>query len=124
MARLSLSEIKSQYHKPAPAPQPKKGEDITIVPTMVPTLVKKGDGMLEVSTRQKFVTSGVDDWIEWHTTRSAAILCAAGAIILFPVNLWLSAGVAGLAGHYYGKHVWKNHHINTNLKHRKVLYTR
>lgn len=123
MAMLGLSDVKGRF-KRVEVTAPVKKDEVTVVPTMVPALVKPGEGMLEVTTRQRFVTSGIDDWLELHTTRSVAIFAAAGAVVLFPVNLWLSAGAAALAGHFYGKHIWKNHMINTNLKNRKVLYTR
>ncbi|MFH0713501.1 MAG: hypothetical protein V1722_02880 [Candidatus Micrarchaeota archaeon] len=103
----------------------KKEEDpVVVMPTFVPAQMDKNSSMLNVTTRQNFINGGISTWMTWHASRVFGILCAVAALFLLSVNLWLAAGAAVLAGHFYSEHVKVSKYIERNLTKRKILYTR
>lgn len=78
-------------------------------------------GAMEVTTRQKFLDVAIPMWRAYHLHRAYAIVLGIAAIGLLPVNIYLSAGAAALAGRYYGDHVWKWFYINKMLKRRWIF---
>ncbi|MFH1246924.1 MAG: hypothetical protein V1644_00955 [Candidatus Micrarchaeota archaeon] len=116
MAKMKIGFEKKEQQKPA--------DDSVTMPMFVPTQMKPGDGVLEMTTRQKFVTEGINVWIDWHKYRILAILCAVGAMLLLSIHLWLSAGAGVLAGYFYSEHLRTSARIQLFYKTRRVLYTR
>ncbi len=102
----------------------KPTDDVVTMPMFVPAQMKPGDGVLEMTTRQKFVTEGINVWIDWHANRVLAIVCAVGAMLMLAVNLWLSAGLGAAAGYFYSNHLKTAHRIQLFYKTRRLLYTR
>ncbi len=107
-----------------PAPAKPAGDEPVVMPMFVPSQMKPGDGVLEMTTRQKFVTEGINVWIDWHKARVLAILCGVGAMLLLAVNLWISAGLGVAAGYFYSDHLKTAHRIQLFYKTRRLLYTR
>ncbi len=107
-----------------PKEQPAATAEQVVMPAMVPTRMKKGEGVLEVTTRQHFVTEGIDIWLRWHVTRVMSILCAVGALFFISINLWLGAGTGLAAGWFYGEHVKAARKITRFYRRRRMMYTR
>ena len=103
---------------------PKAAEDVVVMPAFVPAQMKPGDGVMEVTTRQKYLNEGYTDWINWHAFRVFGILFAVAALFLLSINLWLSAGAGVLAGHFYSEHARIAKKIAVNYTRRRLLYTR
>ena len=117
MAQMKIGSSKKEQAKPTT-------DEPVVMPMFVPTQMKPGDGVLEVTTRQKFVNEGINVWIEWHSNRVLAIISAVAALLLISVHLWLAAGAAVLAGYFYSMHLKVAHRIKLFYKTRRMLYTR
>lgn len=116
-----MAKMKIGIEKPV---QPKAGDEPVVMPMFVPSQMKPGDGVLEMTTRQKFVTEGINVWIDWHKYRVLAIIAAVGAMLLLAIHLWLAAAAGVLAGYFYSEHLRVAHRIQLFYKTRRLLYTR
>ncbi len=117
MAKMKIGLVEK---KAAPKPE----EDVVVMPAFVPTKMNKGEGILEVTTRQKYLNEGYADWINWHLYRIIGIGSAVAALFLIGINLWLAAGAGAIAGHFYSEHVRIAKKIAVNYSRRRLLYTR
>lgn len=117
MAKMKIGMEAKEHAKPA-------GDEPVVMPMFVPSEMKPGDGVLQVTTRQNFVTEGINVWIDWHKYRMLAIFAGVGSLLLLSVHLWLAAGAALLAGWLYSMHLRVAHRIQLQLKTRRLLYTR
>ncbi len=116
MAKLKMGAEKKDVQKPA--------DDVVVMPMFVPARIKPGEEMMNVTTRQQFVTDGIFTWLEWHYSRVLGILFAVAALFLISINLWLAAGAGALAGYWYSTHVRTARKINIFYTTRRLLYTR
>ena len=117
MAKMKIGAVEK---KAATKPE----EDVVVMPAFVPAQMKKGEGILEVTTRQKYLNEGYTDWINWHTYRVMGIAAAIAALFLVGINLWLAAGAGAAAGHFYSEHARIARKIAVNYTKRRLLYTR
>ena len=124
MAVLTVSQMKAlkvgQQKDEKKSAQP----DQVVMPTFLPSRMKKGEGVFEVATRQRFVTEGITVWLEWHFYRALAIAIAIATLVLLSINIWLAAGAGIAAGHFYSVHVRRATEIRRRWLTRRLLYTR
>lgn len=92
------------------------------VPMFLPTETF-GRNVVNVQTRQSFLSPNIGWWVRWRITRFAAIAAAIVAVLLLPVNGILAAFAGLAAGYLYGQHVWADFYINRMLKSRRLLET-
>ncbi|MFH1199545.1 MAG: hypothetical protein V1708_00600 [Candidatus Micrarchaeota archaeon] len=121
MANTTISELKeiaaSQGHDEEPA------KNYQVLPMFLPTDIsaKKGTGVIKVVTRQSFMNEGITNWVLYNTFRGLTVVMAAVALMLFPINVYLSALAAIGAGYAFGKFKFKDFIINHQLKQRWLL---
>lgn len=118
MAKMKIGHETKEVAKAAADNEP------VVMPMFVPSEMKPGDGVLQVTTRQNFVNEGIGVWIDWHKDRIFAIMFAVAALFLLSVHLWLAAGAGLLAGYFYSDHLKVAHRIQLFYKTRRLLYTR
>jgi len=83
--------------------------------------VKKGQGVVQVVTRQKFMDESIGTWIKYNSFRGLTAIAGIAAILLLPVN-WILSAIAGmLAGYFYSQYNWHDFIINDRLKKRWLL---
>ena len=121
MASVTVSELK----RISPSIQ-QPGEDrknYQVLPMFLPTDIssKQGTGVIKVVTRQAFMNEGISNWVLYNAFRGLTGLMAVVALMLFPVNIYLSALAAIAAGYAYGKFKFKDFLINHQLKERWLL---
>ena len=116
MAKMKIGSVKKETAKVE--------EEVVVMPAFVPAQMKPGDGILEVTTRQKYLNEGYTDWINWHAYRVLGIFFAVAAIFLIGIHLWLATGAGILAGHFYSEHARIARKITVNYSRRRLLYTR
>ncbi len=121
---LLVSELKKLNIGKEKKEQPKPADDVVVMPTFVPARMKPGEGVLEVTTRQRFLNDGYATWINWHATRVLAILFAVAALFLLAINLWVAAGAGIAAGYFYSDHARTARKISIMYTRRRLLYTR
>ncbi len=124
MVALTVSQMKAAKIGFEKTEKSASQPDQVVMPTFLPSRIKKGDGVFEVTTRQKFVTEGITLWLTWHFNRVAAIGLAILTLILLSFNLWLAAGAGIAAGHFYSEHVRNALAIKRRWIPRRLLYTR
>lgn len=124
MVALTVSQMKAAKIGFEKAEKSATQPDQVIMPTFLPSRIKKGDGVFEVTTRQKFVTEGITLWMKWHFNRAVAIGFAIVTLALISFNLWLAAGAGMVAGHFYSEHVRNATEIKRRWLPRRLLYTR
>ncbi|MGB9576935.1 MAG: hypothetical protein ACP5O3_03915 [Candidatus Micrarchaeia archaeon] len=93
------------------------------VPMFLPIAVTKeaSKGAMEIQTRQKFLSVAIPMWRAYHLHKIYAIILGIVAVLTFPLNVYISAAAAALAGRYYGDYVWKWFFIHKFLKKRWLL---
>ncbi len=92
------------------------------VPMFLPTETF-GRNIVNVQTRQAFLSPNIGWWVRWRVTRFAAVAAAILAILLLAVNGVLAAAAGLAAGYLYGQHLWADFYINNMLKSRRLLET-
>ena len=126
---LSIGQVKALKQSGALKEAPAGGEHghadtskFSPVPMFLPTETF-GRNVVNVQTRQSFLTPNIGWWVRWRVTRFAAIAAAVLAVLLLFVNGILAA-LAGLAaGYLYGQHIWADFYVNNMLKSRRLLET-
>lgn len=101
-------------------------EEQVVMPMFLPAKIPKGSkgSILDVTTRQKFLSEAYEVWITWHTTRGLAIFFGVLTLILLPISLWIASASALAAGYYYSDHVRQALRIKNQYSKRRMLYTR
>mgnify|MGYP001611846700 CR=1 FL=1 len=121
MVSVTVSELKRM----APGLQHPEEErkNYQVLPMFLPTDIssKKGTGVIKVVTRQGFMNESISTWVLYNAFRGLTGLMAVVALMLFPVNIYLSALAAIAAGYAYGKFKFKDFIINHRLKERWLL---
>ncbi len=105
------------------APPKDESKPYQVTPMFLPTDIsaKKNTGVLKVVTRQSFMDTSITNWVLYNSTRAAAIILGAAALILLSVN-WIFAAIAGLAaGYFYGKHKYYSFFAIVQPRHRWLL---
>ena len=121
MANVTVSELKQIA--PTLRGQEPQARNYQVLPMFLPTDIssKKGTGVIKVVTRQAFMNEGISNWVLYNAFRGLTGMLAVVAIMLFPVNIYLSA-LAGIgAGYAYGKFKFKDFIINQQLRRRWLL---
>ncbi len=122
---MPISEVIKHIPKePEKKSEKPAADEPVIMPAFVPARMKPGEGVLEVTTRQRFINEGIKTWLEWHYTRAFAILFAVAALFALQINLFLSIAFGALAGLSYGHHWKAARRINVFYTRRRLLYTR
>lgn len=124
MVALTVNQMKALKVGQQKAEKTPTQPDQVIMPTFLPSRMKKGEGVFEVTSRQKFVTHGITVWLLWHSYRILAIAFAVATLLFIGFNLWLAAGSGIVAGHFYSEHVRKATEIRRRWLTRRLLYTR
>ncbi|HII39535.1 TPA: hypothetical protein HA318_06065 [Candidatus Micrarchaeota archaeon] len=102
-------------------PKPSETVPHRQIPMFLPALVSEkaqGNGAMEVTNRQEFLNQNIPEWIRYTTFKPIAIMFAAGAIIAFSVNIYISAFLGLCAGYFYGHYQWKKGYVERLLKSR------
>ncbi|MBI4406365.1 hypothetical protein HY571_00440, partial [Candidatus Micrarchaeota archaeon] len=121
---MPIVEITKHISKPQEKKDEKPADEPVVMPAFVPARMKPGEGLLEVTTRQRFINDGIKTWLEWHYTRAFAILFAVAALFALQINLFLSIALGAIAGFSYGHHWKAARRINIFYTRRRLLYTR
>lgn len=119
--RVTVSELKQIA--PSLQAQEEHRRNYQVLPMFLPTDIshKRGTGVVKVVTRQAFMNEGISNWVLLNAFRGLTGIMAIVAIMLFPVNIYLSALAAISAGYAYGKYKFKDFLINHLMKERWLL---
>ncbi len=89
--------------------------------TMFIPVATEGKAVINVQTRQKFLTTGITNWRMYHFHRAAAIMGAVAAVWLIFINPYLSAAAGMASAWSYGEYLKKDFTINHIYKSRYLL---
>jgi hypothetical protein len=82
---------------------------------------KKGQGVVKVVTRQKFLDENIGVWVKWNAYKGTALMLGVVALFLLPTSIYLSGAAALGAGYCYGQFKRNQYVIEAILQRRWLL---